>query len=146
MEFCVEDRDKYGDRVVSEINAFIRNCLAHPTAVRGGTREEGVAAVLLADFASMGSLKEKVLNQTKTCIMNLMGSTLDGYALVLDPEKPRGYSQNVLSPREHAARASIETTNEADSDADRLVEEQAVLPSIEVKADVKQLSGRGERH
>ena len=40
-----------------------------------------------------------------------------------------------MSPKEKAA-SSIELTDEADSDADMLVDDQAVLPRIEVKADV----------
>ena len=80
-----------------------------------------------------------------------MGSALDGYGIALDPAKPRGYSQIFLSPREQAARASIETTNEADSDADMLVGEQSVSPSIVVKADVEnnsraEASGIGKGH
>ena len=54
MEFCIEDMDKHGDRVFCKINAFIRNCLAHPTAVRKGIREEGVAVVLRADVCIDG--------------------------------------------------------------------------------------------
>ena len=67
----------------------------------------------------------------RTVKTNLAASSIDSYGVVFFPEKPRGYSR----PSEKAAPTKDVALD--DSDADMLVDDDAILPNVAVSTDVK---------
>ena len=100
--------------------------------------EKDSAVILLTDLAVVGSLKHHVLRQVRTVKTNLAASSIDSYGVVFFQEKPRGYSTCILSPTEKAAQTREVPAD--DSDADMLVDDDAILPNVAVSTDVKKTS------
>lgn len=144
VEFAQEKLANYASALLPKIYEFVRRSLQHPGAARRGIQEQDVAVILVADFNSMGSLKAETLRATSALVQNFMGGHLRGYAVVLHPERPKGYSQCVLSKEEREARRnSIGALAADDDDADMLVDEEATtLPDVPVESDTKKTTGQ----
>ncbi len=122
--------EKYGHALVASITSYLRTCVRSAVAQRRGIKDGDVGIVLMMDFAAMGTLKEMYLKQCILCHSGLLSTGFDSVTVGFYPEKSRGHSQFVLSPREKK-HAAVEGEIADDSDADMLVDEGATLPVVE---------------